>query len=229
MSTADPPDDTSAERPTQAEPAKSRKPWIWLSALLAIVAAGLLIWALTIQSDLDSANQELDSAQQQLAAANDELDGTKKQLDATKQDVEELQAQADEGVGTGAAVVGATALYKEFSNQLGATEDDLASTQQDLEAAEKAAAQAEKDAKAAQQAAADAGNETEKAQAEADQARAELKAAESRSAIAADCAKAYFSAVGVLFDGESTSDQQEKVREQLSAITATCKDELAAA
>jgi hypothetical protein len=33
----------------------------------------------------------------------------------------------------------------------------------------------------------------------------------------------------VLFDGESTSDQQEKVREQLAAITATCKDELAAA
>jgi hypothetical protein len=222
MSTADSPDNSSAEPAAEAEPAKSRKPWIWLSAVLAVVAAGLLIWALTIQSDLDSANQEL-------AAANDELDGTKQQLDATKQDVEELQAQADEGVGTGAAVVGATALYKEFSNQLGATEDDLASTQQDLEAAEKAAAQAEKDAKAAQQAAADAGNETEKAQAEADQARAELKAAESRSAIAADCAKAYISAVGVLFDGESTSDQQEKVREQLSAITATCKDELAAA
>jgi hypothetical protein len=50
-----------------------------------------------------------------------------------------------------------------------------------------------------------------------------------RAAIAADCAKAYISAVGVLFDGESTSDQKEKVREQLSANTATCKDELAAA
>ena len=126
-------------------------------------------------------------------------------------------------------MVGATALYKQFSEQLGVTEDDLAATQQDLEAAEKAAAQAEKDAKAAEQAAADAGNETEKAQAEADQARAELEAAESRSAIVADCAKAYISAAGVLFEGESTSDEQDKVREQLSAITATCKDELAAA
>jgi hypothetical protein len=101
----------------------------------------------------------------------------------------------------------------------GATQDDLASTQPDLEAAEK-------DAK---QAAADAGNETEKAQAEADQATAELKAAESRNAVVAECAKAYISAVGVLFDGEATSDEKDKVREQLSAITGTCKDELAAA
>ena len=138
-----------------------------------------------------------------------------------------MQAQADEGVGTGAAVAGAAALYNEFSNQLGATQDDLAATQQDLEKAEKAAAQAEKDAKAAKQAAADAGSETEKAQAEADQAKAEVKAAESRTAVAADCAKAYISALGLLFEKESASDQADKVREQLSAITATCKDELA--
>jgi cell division protein FtsB len=113
-----------------AEPRKSRKSWIWLSAVLAVVAVGLLIWALTIESDLDNVNQEL-------AAANEELDGTKKRLDATKQNVEDLQAQADKGVGTGAAVVGATALYREFSHQLSATHDDLASTQQDLEEAER--------------------------------------------------------------------------------------------
>jgi len=222
MSTAGPPDDTSAERPAEAEPAKSRKPWIWLSALLAIVAAGLLTWALAIQSDLDSANQELESTHQQLA-------DTEKQLDTAKQDVDELQAEAGNGLGTGAAVVGAAALYRQFSNQLGATQDDLAATQQDLEQAEKAAAQAEKEAEAARQVAADAGSETEKAQAEADQARAEVKAAESRTAVAADCAKAYISAFGLLFEKESASDQADKVREQLSAITATCKDELAAA
>ena len=229
MSTSDSPDDSSAEPAADAQPAKSRKPWIWLSALLSIVAAGLLIWALTIQSDLDSANEELEGTQQQLAGTNEELDSTKKQLDAAKQDAEELQAEADKGVGTGAAVAGAAALYKRFSEQLGVTEEDLATTQQDLEAAEKAAAQADKDAEAAEQAAADAGSETEKAQAEADRARAELKAVESRAAIVADCAKAYISAFGVLFEGESASDQREKVREQLSAITATCKDELAAA
>ena len=103
MSTADRPT-TGRRAGAEAEPAKSRKPWIWLSALLAVVAAGLLIWALTIKSDLDSANQELDSTQQQLADKTEELDSTKAQLDATKQDVEEMPAQADKGVGTGAAV-----------------------------------------------------------------------------------------------------------------------------
>jgi hypothetical protein len=33
---------------------KRRNPWIWICAVLALAAAGLLIWALTIQSDLDS-------------------------------------------------------------------------------------------------------------------------------------------------------------------------------
>ena len=154
----------------EAQP-KPRKPWIWLSAVLAVVAAGLLIWALTLQSDLDSAQQDLESMQQELAGASEELD-------AAKQDLEALQSEGDDGVSTGAVVAGATALYKEFAEQLGATEDDLATTQQQLEEAERAAVQAEKDAEAARQAAADAGSETERAQAEAEQARAEVEAAE---------------------------------------------------
>ena len=36
--------------------------WIWVSALLAIVAVGLTIWALMLKSDLDSTQQELDTA-----------------------------------------------------------------------------------------------------------------------------------------------------------------------
>jgi hypothetical protein len=60
----------------------SRKPWIWLSVVLTVVAAGLLFWALTIKSDLDSTQQELDSAQEALAGSREELDKTKQELDA---------------------------------------------------------------------------------------------------------------------------------------------------
>jgi type VI protein secretion system component VasF len=49
---------------TADHPPRKRTPWIWISAVLAIVAAGLLIWALTIQSDLDSTQEELASTQQ---------------------------------------------------------------------------------------------------------------------------------------------------------------------
>ena len=209
--------------------APSRKPWIWLSVLLTVVAAGLLFWALTIRSDLDSTQQELETTRQELAASKEEHDKTKQELDATKQEVEQLQSEDDGGNRTGAALVAAKALYDEFAKQLDATQEDLAATQQDLEEAEKAAAEAEQDAEAAKQDVADAGDETEKAKAQAEQAKAETKAAKSRSAVVADCAKAYVSAFGALFEGDTARDQAPAVREQLSDITAICKDELAGA
>ncbi len=203
---------------TPDSPAPRRKLWIWVSAVLAVVAAVLLIWALTIQSDLDSTQKEL-------AGVQEDLDSTQQALDAAQQDVEQLQSEADKGVRTGVAVGAGKLLYDEFAEQLGATNEDLAATQQDLEDAQEAAEQAEKDAKAAKQKAADATDETEKAQAEADQARAELEAAEARAAVAADCAKAYISALGPVFEGEGDEDE---VRQQLSEITAACKDALGA-
>ena len=42
---------------------KKRNVWIWISALLAVVAAGLLIWALSVNSDLNSTQDQVDSLQ----------------------------------------------------------------------------------------------------------------------------------------------------------------------
>ena len=195
---------------------KRRNRWIWVSAVLAVVAAGLLIWALTIQSDLDSTQQEL-------AGAQEELDTTQQALDTAQQEVEQLQSEADDGIRTGVALGAGKLLYDEFAEQLGATNEDLEATQQDLENAQQAAEQAEKDAKAAKQKAADAADDTEKAQAEADEARAELEAAEARAAIAKDCAKAYITALAPAFEGEIDEDE---ARRQVSEITAACKDAL---
>ncbi len=208
-----------------AEPTRRRSRWLWVSVLLAVVAAGLLLWALTIKSDLDSTQQELETTQQELAGSKEELDKTKQELDASQQQVEQLQSGG--GKRAAAALAAGKVLYDEFSEQLDATHEDLAATQQDLEEAEKAAKEVEKEAEAAKQDAANAGDATEKAKAQTDQAKAEARAAESRSAVVADCAKAYISAFGALFEGDNASDQAPAVREQLSAITATCKDELA--
>jgi DNA repair exonuclease SbcCD ATPase subunit len=181
--------------PPDVEP-KRRNPWIWVSAVLAVVAAGLLIWGLNAKSDADDAQQETD----------------------------QLQAQLEQGKETGsAAAEDAEAAYDEVTQDLGATTEDLAATEKDLETAEKEASQAEEDAAAAEKEAEEASSETEKAQAEADQAEAEAKAAESKAAIGTECAKAYVSALGALFGGESA----ETVRKELEGITATCKDALA--
>jgi chromosome segregation ATPase len=198
-----------------------------VSALLALLCAGLVVWALSAKSDNDAAQKELDSTQQELAS-------TQEQLESTKQAVEQLQAsEADEGSGAGRAVLAAggfaavKALIDDLSDELGATQEDLEAVEQDLEAANTKAEQAEKDADAAKQEAEQAGTETDKAKAEADQASAEVQAAESRAAVARDCAKAYVSALGSLFEGEDAADRADAVREQLAGITSECKAALA--
>ena len=188
-----PADETMGGSPEGEAPKKGRGPWIWVSAVLALVAAGLLIWGLTAQSDLDSAEE----------------------------DTQKLQSQIDQGKETGSsAVAEAKAAFEDLTQQLGATNEDLAKTQEDLEGAEQDAAKAEKDAAAAKQNAAEATSETDKANAEADQAKAEAQAADSKAAIAAECAKAYVSALGTLLEGESASAEFE-------SITAKCKTALA--
>ena len=247
MSTTDPDGGARSSRPGGAdtppspsdrqEPAESpdearrrrRNPWVWISGLLAIAAAGLLIWALTTRSDLDSTKQELDSTTQELDSTTQELDATTQELDTTKQDVEASQSQGDDGNTGRGVLLAAKALYDEFAEQLDATNEDLDATQQELEEAQTSASKAEQDAAAAKQDAAEADNETDKLEAQANQAEAEAAAAESKAAIAADCAKAYVSAFGELFEGESARDQAPVVREQLSSITASCKGELAGA
>ena len=186
----------SAVEPSPDIEPKRRNPWMWISAVLAVVAAGLLIWALNAQSDADSAQQDAD----------------------------ELQSQVEQGKDTGSAVAAdAKTAYDDLTQELGVTNEDLATTEKALQDAEQAAAQAEQDAAAAEREAAEATSETDKAKAETDQAKAEAQAAESKAAIAADCAKAYVSALGALFGGESVSAQAEAVRKELESITGSCK------
>ena len=59
-------DMSPADTPEGQAPKKRRSPWIWVSLVLALIAAGLLIWALTTQSDLDNSQQEADELQSQL-------------------------------------------------------------------------------------------------------------------------------------------------------------------
>jgi chromosome segregation ATPase len=184
----------TAESPPDEK--KHRSPWMWVSIVLAIVAVGLLIWALKANSDLNS----------------------------TQEDVSDLQTQVDQGQETGSRFVAAAkTAFAELTSQLGATSDDLANAEQDVNDAQQTADQAQQDADAAQESAAKAKDKTEKANAEADQAKAEAKAAESKAAIAGDCAKAYVSAIGSLFEGEDVRAQASQVREQLQGITDQCK------
>ena len=217
---------TPSASPTDPEPKRSRNPWKWVSGVLVLLAVALLVWAFAATSDRDTTQDELTSTQQQLDTTNQELDQAKQDLEQQQQTSE---ASADEDDRGGGAVVAAGGLaaaksvYDDLTVQLGATEQDLAATEQDLEDANATAKQAEQDAAAAEKKAAEAGNETDKAKAEADKAKADAKVAESRSAIVADCAKAYFEVFGALFEGDDLEAQASTARKQLESITDECQ------
>jgi uncharacterized phage infection (PIP) family protein YhgE len=197
--------EATPEEPAAGTPAadeskgKGHSPWLWVSIAVAVVAVGLLVWGLKTQSDLNSANDN----------------------------VAQLEAQNSQQQDNGSAIVGAMkSAYGELKQQLGATNEDLQQTQDDLDQAQQSADQAQKDAAAAKQDAAQSKSETDKAKAQADEAKAQAQEAESKAAIVTDCAKAYLTAFGGLFEGGNLSDNVQTVKGDLQGITDRCQGAL---
>ena len=181
---------------------KRRNRWMWACAGLAIVAVGLAVWGASRQAALDDSEQQ----------------------------VAQLESNADEARSGGSAVVaGFKGAYDALAAQLGATNEDLEATEQDLADAEKAADKAAKDAATAKDDAAQAKDETAKATAEAEAAQAETEAAQSKATIVKDCAKAYVSALGALFDADSVSAGASAVKQDVQSISDECANALAGA
>ena len=228
MSDTGPQDETSTQpdrSPADKAPRRRRSPWLWVSGLLAVVAVGLLVWALAVASDRDSTQAELESTQQQLTSAKQQLGETEQELE--QQQSSDATAEKSDPDGSGLVAAGglaaAKAVYDDLTEQLGATEEELATAEQDLKDANVDAKQAEEDAAAAEKEIDQAGNETDKAKAEADKAKADAKAAESKATVVADCAKAYLGAFGMLFEGDDVQAQAAQVREQFESISGDCE------
>lgn len=79
---------------------KHRSRWIWVSGLLAVACLGLLVWALSLNSDLDDANaaneQQQETGTTIASAAKDAYDSLAAELGATNQDLEQTEQQLDE-------------------------------------------------------------------------------------------------------------------------------------
>jgi colicin import membrane protein len=237
MSTTSPQPDASSAAPASKKP---RNVWVWISAGLALVAIGLLVWGLRAQSDLDGAHADVKSAEQELASANQELTKAEQEISSTKA----LLADAADATPTAtatptsdegrsdeetAALVAVSALFTGLARELGATREEAESTEQELAETQKVAEEAEQDAAAAKQDADDAADEAAKAKAQTEQANAERDAARAKATIAADCAKAYIAAFAGLFTSGDVRGQAPAVRTELSGITEACKAAFAGA
>ena len=90
---------TTAPDPAQqspgAAPQKQSHPWHWIvpCLVLLLVAAGLLIWGLGLQSDLDDQKAQTEQVQKQAAATQSDVQAVSDQVDALGQS---LQSAGDE-------------------------------------------------------------------------------------------------------------------------------------
>jgi predicted negative regulator of RcsB-dependent stress response len=137
-----------------------RNPWIWISALLLLVSIGLLIWALSLRSDLDDTQQQVADLQAQIeggsskaediaAAAKSLADDVRgavgnagADLDAAKERIEAqaADAQATAGIATDCAkaygaALSALAGTDDVGAQLSALRADLESISAECRAA----------------------------------------------------------------------------------------------
>jgi len=226
MSTTNPEPDAPLDDAT-TKPHRNR--WIWVSATLGLLVVGLLAWALSMRSDLDSTQAKLSSNEQALTSAKQDLSSTEQQLaEATKPTptptaTPTATATPEEGNDGRAGLLAAGAVITKLAKDLGATKDELGDTEQELADAQKEADAAQQQADTAGKKADDASDEADQAKAEAEQANAERDVAQAKAKIAAQCGKAYVSAFADLFGTGNVREQVPVVREQLSGITADCK------
>jgi len=222
--------DDDAGAPPDA-PKQRRNVWIWVSAATAVIAIGLLVWAVTLRSDLDQTQDDLSGTQQQLSSTNQQLEAAQQDLTSTEQQLDDAEQaptpaptpEDDQSRDGTAALVAAGALVTGLARELGATQEDVAAAEQEVTDAQQQAEEAEQEASAAKRQAEDATDEAEKADAQVTQANAERDAAQAKARIAAECGKAYVSAFGGLFGSGNVREQVPAVRKDLQGITTECK------
>ena len=181
-----------------AAPSSHGRPTVWivLCAVLALAVVGLGIWALTAQSDADDAQAKLGKA---TAAAAARSGGESQAATPT------ATAQPAQPAATATPDAATQQAIDELATTLGATNENLASIQQDLE---KAAAGADD----ARKAKADASNALERAQA----AVAEFKA---NAQLASACLRGVLEAVKTAF----SSGGPQAALDQATALAGSCR------
>jgi len=104
MATAQtPPGDALPHDRQPVPPKRNHRLWIWASAVLAVVAVGLLVWALSLRSDLDSTKDDNAQLQSQVddrgglaATVGAVIGDLTSQLGATSEDLAQTQSDLDD-------------------------------------------------------------------------------------------------------------------------------------
>jgi chromosome segregation ATPase len=169
--------------------------WIVLTAVLAVVAVGLGIWAFSAQADADDTQKQLDAQQQQQAVGADELpdaEATPAQESAATPEPEAVDADTQQR-------------YDDVKDELGITGENVDEVDAKLD---QAVASAEK----AEQARTDATNAV-------DRAGAEVEAFKAQAEVARACLSGTLGALDAAF---SSGGVQAAVTE-LETLSGQCR------
>ena len=133
---------------------------MWISALLAVVAIGLLVWALSLRSDLDDTQKQVTALQAQVeggsskaqdvaaaaksladdvrsavGGASDELDAAKAKIEAQANDVQAKASVATECAKAYGAAFSSLAGADDIAAELSSLRSDLESISDECKAA----------------------------------------------------------------------------------------------
>ena len=187
--------------------AAARNPWLWATAVVAVLAIALGVWALSERSDANDAKADLEAQQQQTTTATPTPPPTTQATQSTTVTQTETVASDDSRTGLLAAATAALAAARKQLNESDAQVEELETEIED------ANAEAEK----AQQ-------EAEQAEPEAEQAQAEERQAGAKAKAAASCAKAMLEIVGQIPQAESPEAGLQTASEEITALVPKCKE-----
>jgi peptidoglycan hydrolase CwlO-like protein len=99
---------TTAPQPAATQPAKKHRPWGWIVTciVLLLVAAGLAIWALSLNGDLNDQKDKTAQAQQQAQQADQQVQDISKQVNELSQTISAAGADAQTAIEDAKAKLG---------------------------------------------------------------------------------------------------------------------------
>ena len=118
-------------------PHKQKRPIVWMvvSGVAILAAIGLGIWALKVNSDLNSTQSDLDSAEAQVAAQTEAATAAANELDKISSENEIYVVSNDDVAAAEKAVTDANAAADEASANVSAAQDEASKLRAELEQA----------------------------------------------------------------------------------------------
>jgi chromosome segregation ATPase len=210
----------------QPPAAPKRRPNAWqvATAVLALIALGLGIWAISLQrgdddgstAQIEELEQQNASLEEQVAALEDDVAELQGKLDDQQQAAEDAARDAEDAAAKAESdLAAAQKRYDEVSRELGAADQTQAESKAELDRLAKEADAARAEAEAAVAAAAGA-QATAEARADAEAARADLAEA---------CLASVADILGRVYHAEDPLEGLADAARELEEIAADCAPE----